>query len=147
MEGKTLADLDLSALTDELADAPGTRSPLVVWMIEHHDELGTLFTTRGVNWSRLCEYLGRQGMTNGRGEKLTPNTVRHSWLRARAAVARQRAANRPPLPAPVTAPALASSPEPKFRPAKMRNDGRGVSVEERRALGDPTVPADRNEHR
>lgn len=59
-----------------------------------------------------------------------------------AAPLRHPPTHRAPLPAPVITPAPTSPPEPKFRPARLRNDGRGVSVEERRALGDPTVPAD-----
>ena len=55
-----------------------------------------------------------------------------------------QSSNRAPASAPVVTPAAASS-EPRFRPARLRNDGRGVSVEERRALGDPTVPADPDE--
>lgn len=53
--------------------------------------------------------------------------------------------DRVPSPAPAVSSAPASPAEPKFRPARLRNDGRGVSVEERRALGDPTVPADPND--
>ena len=147
MDVHTPADIDISALNDALADAPGTRAPLVVWMIEHHDELITLFAKRRVNWARFCDYLGRQGMTNGRGEKLAPETVRQSWVRARAVVAKQRGSARALSPAPAVTLAPASPPEPKFRPARMRNDGRGLSTEERRALGDPTVPADPSDPR
>lgn len=141
MDAHAPADIDLSALSDELAEAPGTRAPLVVWMIEHHDQLATLFAMRRVNWARFCDYLGRHGMTNGRGGKLAPETVRHSWIRARAVVAKQRIASRATSSVPVVTTPSASGSEPKFRPARMRNGGRGVSVEERRALGDPTVPA------
>lgn len=78
---------------DELAvalRAPGARAPLVVWMIEHHDELATMLSRTRVNWAGFCAYVDRQGFRNARGEPLVPGNVRECWKRARAAIAKEK---------------------------------------------------------
>ncbi|MGH7119632.1 MAG: hypothetical protein ACREFP_11700 [Acetobacteraceae bacterium] len=80
---------------DELAvalRAPGARAPLVVWMIEHHDELASMLARTRVNWASFCAYIDKQGFRNARGEPLIPDTVRQCWKRARAAVSREKKA-------------------------------------------------------
>lgn len=86
------------------------------------------------------------------GHTLRPETVRSYWKRARLIVIKQRAATpRPsfkfPKPAPAAPESPSTPPEPKFKFAKMRNGGLGVSAEELRALGDPSAPADPNDPR
>lgn len=80
---------------DELAvalRAPGARAPLVVWMIEHHDELAAMLSRTRVNWASFCTYVDKQGFRNGRGQSLSPDNVRQCWKRARAVIARERKA-------------------------------------------------------
>ncbi len=80
---------------DELAvalRAPGARAPLVVWMIEHHDELASMLARTRVNWASFCAYIDKQGFRNARGEPLIPDTVRQCWKRARAAISREKKA-------------------------------------------------------
>ncbi len=80
---------------DELAvalRAPGAHAPLVVWMIEHHDELAAMLSRTRVNWAGFCAYVDKQGFRNGRGQSLSPDNVRQCWKRARAVIARERKA-------------------------------------------------------
>jgi len=80
---------------DELAvalRAPGARAPLVVWMIEHHDELAAMLSRTRVNWASFCAYVDKQGFRNGRGQSLNPDNVRQCWKRARAVIAREKKA-------------------------------------------------------
>ena len=140
----------------------GARSPIVQWMVENHDEFAAAVAVAGVRWEKLAAYLAEHGLRTARGDIPSGETTRRCWMRARRMVARQRTPHRraatpasdPPGkpqgngpspsaagdPAPVAAPA--SAPKPRFEFASLRNEGRGVSDAERRALGDPTAPAD-----
>lgn len=122
---------------DELAlalRAPGARAPLVVWMIEHHDELAAMLTRTRVNWASFCVYVDRRGFRNARGQSLTPENVRHCWQRARVVVTREKkAASRRRLADGMTVHATAdgdqivlssgagSAKEPRFEPARLRS--------------------------
>lgn len=88
--------IDLAELDAAMHQAPGARAPLIVWMMDHHDDLIALFARRRVNWTRFCSYIADHGFLNGKGEPLKPEAVRQCWKRARAVIARQRAL--PPLP-------------------------------------------------
>jgi len=88
--------IDLAELDAAMHQAPGARAPLIVWMMDNHDDLVALFARRRVNWTRFCGYIAEHGFLNGKGEPLKPEAVRQCWKRARAVIARQRAL--PPLP-------------------------------------------------
>lgn len=145
-------DIKLADLETAMAYAPGTRAPLIVWMIDHHDEFAALIAKHRVNWAGVSQFFTQQGFQAANGHTLRPETVRSYWKRARLIVIKQRAATpRPPFKFPKPAPAAPESPttppEPKFKFAKMRNGGLGVSAEELRALGAPSAPADPNDPR
>ncbi|MGH7085807.1 MAG: hypothetical protein ACREFN_12540 [Acetobacteraceae bacterium] len=84
--------IDLEELAVALR-APGARAPLVVWMIEHHDELTTMLARTRVNWASFCAYVDRQGFRNAKGQALTPDNVRHCWQRARTVVTKEKKTN------------------------------------------------------
>jgi len=144
----------------------GARSPIVQWMVENHDEFAAAVAATGVRWEKVAAYLAEHGLRTARGDAPSGETTRRCWMRARRLVAKQRARQRRSAPASVPAaqpgrpeakpaPALpgdrapiatpAGQPKPKFEFASLRNEGRGVSDAERRALGDPTAPADPND--
>ena len=154
----------------------GARSPIVQWMVENHDEFAAALAATGVRWEKVAAYLADHGLRTVRGDIPTGETTRRCWTRARRLVARRRTRLRraapasvpagrpgkpegdpspalPGDPAPVAAPAgaragaVAGAPKPRFEFARLRNNGRGVSAAERRALGDPTAPADPNDPR
>ena len=131
-------DLDIEKLGAAMASGLRRRSPLMVWFIEHHDEFAALLDKHGAHWKGLAEHFAAAGLVSRTGQPLTPRTVENYWLRARRLVAKRRAEGHPVTAAPAGAPA----PEPKFEFVRLRNEGRGVSAAERRALGDPTAPAD-----
>lgn len=131
--------IDLDDLREHLS-RHGARSPIVQWMIENHDEFAATLEVTGVRWQKLAEYLAAHGLRTARGGIPSGETARRCWLRARHHVAKQKGAKRRPVT--TAAPAdPATRPEPKFQFVRFRNEGRGVSAEERRALGDPTAPA------
>lgn len=150
---KKLPPLDPAELSRRITAANGTRAPLVVWMIENHDELERIIAVAHVNWDAVTEYVTGLGASNSRGQPLTKRNVRNCWLRAKKAVNKNRTGKRP-LAISATTPAIPPTnqatqpePEPKFKFASLRNGGRGVSAEELRALGDPSAPADPNDPR
>ncbi|MDD2861494.1 MAG: hypothetical protein PHI71_10570 [Acidiphilium sp.] len=141
-------------LTRRLNSAAGTRAPLVMWMIENHDELDRVLSLARVNWLAFAGYVTELGFLNARGKPLSPQNVRQCWGRAKKTHA-AKSARLPPsksstpssTPRPVDPVPAPPPAEPKFKFAKMRNGGRGVSPEELRELGDPSAPADPNDPR
>ncbi|MGC9271820.1 hypothetical protein, partial [Acidiphilium sp.] len=95
-ETSTPPIIDLAELDAAMHQAPGARAPLIVWMMDHHDDLIALFARRRVNWTRFCSYLADHGFLNGKGQPLKPESARQCWKRARAVIAHQRSL--PPLP-------------------------------------------------
>ncbi|HTW71369.1 MAG TPA: hypothetical protein VME47_15895 [Acetobacteraceae bacterium] len=133
-------------------------------LVENHDEFASAVAVAGVRWEKLAAYLAEHGLGTARGDIPSGETTRRCWMRARRLVAKQRRSApasvpaaqpgrpegkpAPALPAdpkPVAAPA--GQPKPKFEFARLRNEGRGVSDAERRALGDPTAPVDPDDTR
>lgn len=151
----TPASLDLDDLRNAMATSIGHRTPLMVWMITYHDEFAELVTIHRPDWAALSAYFANAGFKARDGAVLKPETTRTYWLRARRLVAKQRTTARraafkfPPPAQPTPAPSAAptDNTEPKFKFAKLRNGGLGVSAEELRALGDPSAPADPNDPR
>lgn len=159
-------DLDIEKLGAAMAAGMRRRSPLMVWFIEHHTEFAALLQKHGADWKGLARHFADAGLLSRTGTPLTPRTVENYWHRAQRLIARQRTGQRRAASAPVSPPTApvpkfafaprrgedqgapglsaeaAPQPEPKFKPARMRNEGRGVSDAERRVLGDPTAPAD-----
>jgi hypothetical protein len=89
-ETSTPPIIDLAELDAAMHQAPGSRAPLIVWMMDNHDDLVALFARRRVNWTRFCGYIAEHGFLNGKGQPLKPEAVRQCWKRARAVVAHQR---------------------------------------------------------
>jgi len=164
MDQGSRPNIDLADLRLHMS-GHGARSPIVQWMVENHDEFAAAVAVTGVRWEKVAAYLAKHGLRTARGEIPSGETTRRCWTRARHLVARQRTKQRPSAPASVPAgqpgkpaglpsPALpadpapvaatADQPKPRFEFARLRNEGRGVSDAERRALGDPTAPADPN---
>lgn len=150
-----IPSLNIDDLREAMATSIGHRTPLMVWMITHHDEFAELVTIHRPDWAALSQYFADAGFKARDGAVLKAETTRTYWLRARRLVAKQRTTARraafrspaPAQPAPAPSEANAGTTEPKFKLARMRNGGRGVSAEELRALGDPSAPADPNDPR
>jgi hypothetical protein len=159
---------DIEKLEAAMAAGLRQRSPLMVWFIEHHDEFSALLDKHGADWKGLARHFAEMGLMSKAGKPLTPRTVENYWHRAQQQVAKKRVGHKATAPADQTMPAVgtafaapaeggsnapavtvahAGPAEPKFKPAKMRNEGRGVTDAERRALGDPTAPADPHDPR
>jgi hypothetical protein len=69
---------------------PAWRSPLFLWLVEHHDALrrNEAETGRGVPWRELCvEFVGL-GITLADGRPVKPATARITWQRVRKELAR-----------------------------------------------------------
>jgi hypothetical protein len=94
----TTPQIDLADFAAAMANAPGARAPLIVWMVDHHDEFAAMIVKQGVNWASVTEVFARQGFQTARGGTLIPETVRSYWKRARTIVAKQRRASRRVFP-------------------------------------------------
>lgn len=93
-------DIDLNDLIFQ--DGKPPRSPLVIWMMDHHDDFAALIRRHSVNWPHVAERFNRAGFRATGNKPLNPETVRTYWKRARHYVARNRAAiaaSSPPEPA------------------------------------------------
>lgn len=162
--GMSGPEIDIQKIGEAMSAGVRSRSPLMIWLIENHDEFAALLAKHGADWKGLAKQFSDAGLVSRSGNALTARTVETYWLRARRHVAKQATARRkssggraasPAEPSgktttafePATPAEPAARPEPKFKPFKLRNEGRGVSDEERRALGDPTAPADPNDPR
>lgn len=110
------------------------RSPLLHWMVEHHDEILAAAKGGRLRWVELCVSFRTLGLTNQRGEAATAQVARQSWYRARKEVARQRFhaarkavtgfSDRSLMPSTVPASwrptPLPQSPRPSASPAKLQ---------------------------
>ena len=69
---------------------PAWRSPLFLWLVEHHDALrqNEAETGRGVPWRELCVEFVELGITLADGRPVKPATARITWQRVRKELAR-----------------------------------------------------------
>ena len=69
---------------------PAWRSPLFLWLVEHHDALrqNEAETGRGVPWRELCVEFAELGITLADGRPVKPATARITWQRVRKELAR-----------------------------------------------------------
>lgn len=67
------------------------RSPVYLWFRSNHDLLLAEFAQNAPSWTALATILGDRGLTNGDGEKPTPEGCRTVWTRVRREVAATRA--------------------------------------------------------
>lgn len=102
---------------------PGIKSPVYAWLASHHDALTAAFAKQAPSWKALAKYLADGGITNANGVAPTPTTVRSSWLRVEADIARKRGrrirlpqpdASSSPPPAPVLGDGLGDEDAPDF---------------------------------
>ncbi|MDD2859843.1 MAG: hypothetical protein PHI71_02090 [Acidiphilium sp.] len=146
-----MVDDEFSRLQAAVARNPGSRTPLFRWLLDHHTETTALLRRFGKNWTGMAEGFNELGLKSRNNKPITPMLVRKTWdsvCRYEAEHRRALAAALPSVPpAPPPEPSPQPNPEPKFKFAKMRNGGLGVSAEELRALGDPSAPADPNDPR
>lgn len=146
---------DIEQLAELMAAGMRRRSPLMVWLIEHHDEFAALLYKYGADWDGLAGYFSKSGLRTRAGKPLGARTVKNCWFRAQRHVAKQREKRSASVEAPklsrATDEALSApgapveppqKPKRKFAFVRLRNEGRGASAAERRTLGDPTVPGD-----
>jgi hypothetical protein len=116
------SDFDIRKISETMPASYGRRSPLIVWMVENHDEFAAFAKKHRPDWDALTQQFTEAGLVSRSSKPLNPETVRTYWKRARALVARQRvearASTQPPSPAtpdvPNT-PATPASPEPRFK--------------------------------
>jgi hypothetical protein len=67
------------------------RSPLFLWLLEHHDEIVASLQGGRVNWRAFCAAVAEAGLTDTAGHPPTENTARVTWYRVRRLAAKQRA--------------------------------------------------------
>lgn len=114
--------------TSEIAVPTGIRrrSPLMIWMITHHDEFAEMIEKNGADWPGLAKYFAGEGLLSRAGEPLTPRTVQTYWFRARRAVIKQRATQRRTVKPPAAPPAQTATadapPEPRFKPVRPHDE-------------------------
>lgn len=147
-----MADDEFSKLQAVVARNPRSRTPLFRWMLDHHAEMATMIRRFGNSWGGMAEGFNELGIKARNDKPITPMLVRKTWesvCRYEAEHRRILAASAQPAapPPPLATPSSPETPEPKFKFAKLRNGGLGVSAEELRALGDPSAPADPNDPR
>jgi hypothetical protein len=106
----------VAAMQKVRARGPGRRSPLYLWLREHHDALTSAFAKSAPAWAALAAYLGEHGLTDGDAKHPTARGTRDAWWRVRRDVATARA-RRQGTPAPEldvgeTAPGVSPIPVP-----------------------------------
>jgi hypothetical protein len=95
---------------NRLGTGTGTRSPLLLWMIDHHDDMTAMIQRHRINWETATQRFTEAGFRSGRDRPLTPRGVRACWTRARKFVASHPPVRvsspapqpPPPLPPPVS---------------------------------------------
>lgn len=86
-------------LTQELraleeAAMRGRRSPLFLWMHRHHGEFSAILLRAGKpNWKELARVFSKDGLLPSDQKH---ETVRHTWLAVRKAIARESRETQPP---------------------------------------------------
>ncbi len=121
VSSKKLPVLDPAELYRRLSEKPGTRAPLVVWMVENYVELDRIISVARVNWQAVTEYLTDLGIRNARGTPLQKDNVRACWVRTQKIMAGQ---NRRPATRTQILPAQESQPpaEPRFKPVRAHDE-------------------------
>ncbi|MCF3948180.1 hypothetical protein L2A60_16010 [Acidiphilium iwatense] len=92
-----------------------TRAPLLLWMIDHHDEMRALIQRHRINWAFVTERFTQAGFRAAGDRPLKPRTVRGYWERARKYVEKHPPAAPVALRQEAVAPAPASAPLPGNR--------------------------------
>jgi hypothetical protein len=71
------------------------RTPLELWMHDHHDAFAKRLETRVVDWSALAEVFALGGLTDRYGNRPKAETARKTWQRVRKKVAAERSKTKP----------------------------------------------------
>jgi hypothetical protein len=100
----------------------GKRSPLFLWMLEHHDEIVATLQGGRIGWGPFCAAVAEAGLKDTTGKAPSENTARITWYRVRRLAARQHAAR---TAAGDRAPAAHPSRPP---PSKMPQDARPLEA-------------------
>lgn len=107
------------------------RSSLSRWMFQNHAAFAARYISRLTDWSVLVRVFTEAGLTDARGNDLTPLTARKTWERVQRKMRESPTAAAVALPASVPAPRLSDfllpvepEPEPEqprqLRKASMR---------------------------
>jgi hypothetical protein len=75
----------------------GRRSPLYLWLRDHHDQLAESFVRTAPAWGSIAAHLANMGLVGGWGDPPAPETVRKAWYLVRRDMARSRAARVAPV--------------------------------------------------
>lgn len=77
----------------DLFSQPNARAkrPLIIWMMEHHNEMVALIRHHRISWQFATERFTAAGFTAASHRPLKPETVRSYWKRAQKYVAHERA--------------------------------------------------------
>lgn len=94
----------------------GKRSPLFLWLLEHHDEIVATLQGGQIGWGSFCAAVAEVGLKDATGKAPSENTARITWYRVRQLAARQHAArvaagDRAPLAHPSRPPPSKMSPD------------------------------------
>ena len=81
---------DLEAVLRVLSRDP-RRSPLFLWMREHHDDLAKAAKGQPIDWVPLCARFAEAGLTDGFGAPPSIEAARRTWRNVKKDVARRRA--------------------------------------------------------
>lgn len=106
----------------------GTRSPLFLFMVEHHADLVGENREGRMPWVKLCKRFAKDGLVDGHGDPPTPKRAGKTWRKACDEVQRRAARSRVPAhrsrPAGSYTPALAETAPPSRPVAVTRVQGR-----------------------
>jgi hypothetical protein len=75
----------LEAMRRKIRQGPD-RSPLFVWMVDHHADLMTKDRSRRMPWIQLCVDFAKLGLKDGQGKPPTPKRAGETWREACAEV-------------------------------------------------------------
>jgi hypothetical protein len=75
----------LEAMRRKIRQGPD-RSPLFVWMVDHHADLMTKDRSRRMPWIQLCVDFAELGLKDGQGKPPTPKRAGETWREACAEV-------------------------------------------------------------
>ncbi len=76
----------LKAMREKIRQGPD-RSPLFVWMVDHHADLLARNRSGRMPWVDLCADFAELGLRDGKGNLPTPKRAGETWRFARAEVA------------------------------------------------------------
>jgi len=89
----------------KLVERGGGRSTLFYWMVDHHDQLMSAWSTQSVRWAPLCARFQELELTDGKGAPPSVHCAMVTWRKVRRAVQKARTEMASAKKSPARAPA------------------------------------------